>query len=312
MVYASNSGMERRKLWNELGAYKHITNGTAWVIMGDFNVTLEVHEHSNGTSMHTSDMIDFKKCVENVEIEDLVSSGFQFTWTKSLRNPNCETLKKLDRVMINEPFLDTFRTAHCVYLPYIISDHSPDVLVIPSGGTKRKKAFRMSNFITEKEEFLQVVKNEWEKNVNGFQMYKVIQKMKMLKHKLNYMSWKNGNVHNRVNVMREKIKIAQEEVDKNPLCEKTKKLSCILLQEYCEAMRDEESLLMQKAKVEWMKDGDRNTKFFHKIIKGRQHRSRIMNICDENGCCYEKEQVAVQFLEHFKKFFGTNDTVAEF
>ena len=59
--------------------------------MGDFNVTLEVNEHSNGTSMHTSDMIDFKKCVEDVEIEDLCSSGFQFTWTKSLRNPNCKT-----------------------------------------------------------------------------------------------------------------------------------------------------------------------------------------------------------------------------
>ena len=37
-----------------------------------------------------------------------------------------------------------------------------------------------------------------------------------------------------------------------------------------------------------------------------------MNICDENGCCYEKEQVAKQFLEHFKKFLGTSDTVAQF
>lgn len=160
IVYASNSGIERRKLWKELGAYKQIKNGTAWVIMGDFNVTLEVNEHSNGSSMHSSDMLDFKKCVEEVEVEDLLSSGFQYTWTKSLRNPECKTLKKLDRVMVNEAFLDTFRTAHSMFQPYIISDHSPAILIIPKGGVKKKKAFRMTNFITEKEEFLPVVKEE--------------------------------------------------------------------------------------------------------------------------------------------------------
>ncbi|PWA70121.1 RNA-directed DNA polymerase, eukaryota, Reverse transcriptase zinc-binding domain protein [Artemisia annua] len=134
IVYASNSGIERRKLWKELGSYKQVTNGTAWVILGDFNVTLEVNEHSNGTSVHSNDMIEFKNCVEEVEIDDLLSSGFQFTWTKSLRNPNCKTLKKLDRIMVNEYFLDIFRTAHSVFLPYIISDHSPAVLIIPKGG----------------------------------------------------------------------------------------------------------------------------------------------------------------------------------
>lgn len=312
IVYASNSGSERRKLWKELRSYKLVTNGTAWVILGDFNVTLDVSEQSNGSSVCSNDMIEFKSCVEEVEIDDLLSSGFHFTWTKSLRNPNCATLKKLDRVMVNEDFLDTFSSAHSVFLPYIISDHSPTVLIIPSGGKKKKSAFRMSNFITEKEEFLQLVRTEWEKDIAGFYMFKVSQKMKLLKHKLHKLSWKNGNVHERVNTLRESIKEAQQEVDKNPFNEDVKKKSCLLLQEYCEAVKDEESLLLQKAKIDWLKDGDRNTKFFHKIIKERQHKSRIMEICDENGKRYDKEQVAEQFLKHFTKFLGTKDNVAEF
>lgn len=173
IVYASNSGIERRQLWKEIEAYKQVTDGNSWVILGDFNVTLEVNEHSNGSSMHSTDMMEFKRCVEKVEIEDLLSSGFQYTWTKSLRNPNCKTLKKLERVMVNENFLDTFRTAHSVFLPYIISDHSPAILIIPNGGVKKKKAFRMSNFITKKEEFMLIIKKEWDKCINGFQMYKV-------------------------------------------------------------------------------------------------------------------------------------------
>ena len=91
IVYASNSGSERRKLWKELGSYKLVTNGTAWVILGDFNVTLDVSEQSNGSSVCSNDMIEFKSCVEEVEIDDLLSSGFHFSWTKSLMNPNCAT-----------------------------------------------------------------------------------------------------------------------------------------------------------------------------------------------------------------------------
>ncbi|GJT43974.1 RNA-directed DNA polymerase, eukaryota, reverse transcriptase zinc-binding domain protein [Tanacetum coccineum] len=108
-----------------------LRNEVEWVIHGDFNVTLEVKEHFNGSSVHTSDMTKLKNCVEKLEIEDVLSSGFQYTWTKSLKNPNCKTLKKLDRVMINENFLDKFPTTHSVFLPDLISDHSPAILTIP-------------------------------------------------------------------------------------------------------------------------------------------------------------------------------------
>lgn len=47
MIYASNSGIERRKLWKDL-EQKVVTTGNLWVILGDFNVTLNVNEHSNG------------------------------------------------------------------------------------------------------------------------------------------------------------------------------------------------------------------------------------------------------------------------
>ena len=49
-MYASNAGMERKNLWKDLKIQKHITNGTPWAILGDFNVTLTVNEHSNGSS----------------------------------------------------------------------------------------------------------------------------------------------------------------------------------------------------------------------------------------------------------------------
>ena len=133
------------------------------MISGDFNVTLDPKEHSNGSSISSNDMIEFRSCVEELEIEDMCSSGLQFTWTKSLRNPNSRTLKKLDRIMINEDFLDKYPDAHSIFMPYLISDHSPTIMIIPKGGVQKKKAFRMVNFVTEKKEFLPLVLSEWKK-----------------------------------------------------------------------------------------------------------------------------------------------------
>ncbi|GJS32356.1 hypothetical protein Tco_0530738 [Tanacetum coccineum] len=66
--------------------------------MGDFNVTMNAAEHSSGSSGKTVDMVEFNDAINIFEIEDICSSGFHFEWTKSLKNPQCKTLKKLDRI----------------------------------------------------------------------------------------------------------------------------------------------------------------------------------------------------------------------
>ncbi|GJS95347.1 ARID DNA-binding domain-containing protein [Tanacetum coccineum] len=77
-------------------------------------------------------------------------------------------------------------------------------------------------------------------------------------------------------------------------------------------MDDEYKLLSQKAKINWLKDGDKNTAFFHKVVKGRKHKSRIESIesiCDDNGVRYFGDDVPGQFLKHFQNFLRTERKV---
>ncbi|PWA39454.1 RNA-directed DNA polymerase, eukaryota, Reverse transcriptase zinc-binding domain protein [Artemisia annua] len=171
IVYASNSGSERRILWDDLILYKQAVGNNPWVIMGDFNVTLDISEHSAGGSHNNMDMNEFKEAVNKMEVDDICSSGFHFTWTKSLKNPNCNTLKKLDRILVNEEFINKFQNAYGVFLPYTISDHSPSVLIIKDGMPKKQRSFRFSNFIYDKEGFLETVKKEWDQEIHGCHMY---------------------------------------------------------------------------------------------------------------------------------------------
>ncbi|GJW76923.1 RNA-directed DNA polymerase, eukaryota, reverse transcriptase zinc-binding domain protein, partial [Tanacetum coccineum] len=160
-VYAANEGTERRLLWEELINENIYVNGNPWCVSGDWNVTLHPNEHSCGSSVMTSDMIEFQECINNVEVEDLCRTGLHFTWTKNLVSTKAGNLagilKKLDRVMANEVLIGQYPKAHAKFLPYIISDHTPSVLCIPTTNFKKPKAFRFSNFITGKEDFLPLV-----------------------------------------------------------------------------------------------------------------------------------------------------------
>ncbi|GKD76365.1 RNA-directed DNA polymerase, eukaryota, reverse transcriptase zinc-binding domain protein [Tanacetum coccineum] len=130
--------------------------------MGDFNVTLKPVEHSNGSSVMTSDMCEFRDAINSLEVEDLCSTGFRFTWTKTLKNPLNGTLKKLDRITMNDEFLGKFGQAHGMFFPYMVSDHSPSMLVIPNKIAKKKKSFRFANYVADKTDFLDIAKDVWD------------------------------------------------------------------------------------------------------------------------------------------------------
>ncbi|GKD65090.1 hypothetical protein Tco_1307198, partial [Tanacetum coccineum] len=67
-----------------------------------------------------------------------------------------------------------------------------------------------------------------------------------------------------VEALRDKLKAAQLDVSLFPHDVEKKKLAALTLDEYQEAMDDEEKLLFQCAKVDWLNEGDRTTAYFHK------------------------------------------------
>ncbi|GKA48634.1 RNA-directed DNA polymerase, eukaryota, reverse transcriptase zinc-binding domain protein [Tanacetum coccineum] len=152
--------------------HKQIAIGKPWVIGGDMNVILKTNEHSAGISFACSEMQEFNDYVNMIKVEDLCSSGLFFTLTKNLKKAregnDTGVLKKLDRVMA--------------------------VIVIPNGMKKKKKAFRFANFVADKEAFIPTIEKEWKKQIDGFQMFQLVKKMRSLKFYLRKLNWQNGNL----------------------------------------------------------------------------------------------------------------------
>ncbi|GKB34449.1 hypothetical protein Tco_0879391, partial [Tanacetum coccineum] len=62
-----------------------------------------------------------------------------------------------------------------------------------------------------------------------------------------------------------------------------------------------------KAKVEWISSGDRNTKYFYKVIASKRNISRIMSVCNDKGERFKGNLVVDQFVQHFQRFLGNNE-----
>ncbi|GJT94434.1 RNA-directed DNA polymerase, eukaryota, reverse transcriptase zinc-binding domain protein [Tanacetum coccineum] len=224
-------GIERRSLWDDLRRAKSTSRGCPWILMGDFNVTLKLEEHSAGGSKVNGEMLEFKECLNDIE--------------------------------------------------------------------------------RPKEEFISTVSNEWKNECEGYSMFKLVKKMKRMKIPMNNLAWKNGNIFQNVKNLEEKLKRSQEEVEANPYCKKAKENLSKIFQEYNVAVEDEEKLLAQKAKIKWLSEGDKNTIFFHNIIKSRMHSNRILEVCDNHGNWFDGDNVAMQFVKHFKSFLGDNKSTEQ-
>ena len=71
-------------------------------------------------------------------------------------------------------------------------------------------------------------------------------------------------------------------------------------------LEDEELYWGQSAKAHWLKEGDRNTKFFHAHASERRKQNTFLGLWDEHGkCCEEKETIARAAVDYFENIYST-------
>ncbi|XP_035838846.1 uncharacterized protein LOC118486474 [Helianthus annuus] len=314
--WTSNGGLcsrenkyhDRRSLWKDLCNFNALAREKPWIVLGDFNVALNMEDCLSGPSNHSIGMREFYDCVKETELLDILSHGIHYTWNQKPRE-GIGVMKKLDRVMGNLKFLELFPYGHALFKPARISDHSPCILKISSTARSKPKPFKFPNFIVTKAEFRQAVSCEWAKDVQGYSMFAVVKKIRNLKPIFRKILFRQGNLHERVADLRLKLDHIQQQVDANPLDLMLRDDHAKCLREFQTAAYDEECFLKQKAKVEWLCAGDANTAFFHKCVQSRNARNKISSIMDVQGNRYEGDQVRTAFLNHYTNFLGMEDQV---
>ncbi|GJT28157.1 putative RNA-directed DNA polymerase, eukaryota, reverse transcriptase zinc-binding domain protein [Tanacetum coccineum] len=302
-IYGHNRYSTRRVLWNNLCAHNHFIRQRPWCMLGDFNAALNLDDSTASSSRMDIAMREFKECIDEIEVKDISCTGLHYTWTQKPRGFD-GLFKKIDRVMGNNEFINMFMGAHAIFKPYRISDHAPAMLVIPTVTKPSPKPFKFANVTTSHSKFKEVVSEGWNMNSSGFWMFRLVKKLKNLKNPLRKLLHEHGNFHDNVVRLRAELDKVQTDLDLDPFNLDLREEEVAYVQAYNQAIVLEERFLQQKAKVLWLKEGDSNSAFFHKAVKGRVSRNRIDVVTDVEGNVFANENVSTAFVTHYESFLG--------
>ncbi|GKU94304.1 hypothetical protein SLEP1_g7819 [Rubroshorea leprosula] len=142
--------------------------------------------------------------------------------------------------------------------------------------------------------------------VNGWNEYRLKEKLKETKKMLKVWS-KNMTSEIDLGIQRNIDSIASidKKCEVRPLSPKDIKVRRLNFLDLWKNQRIKESMWRQKARKTWISDGDANTKFFHKCVKGRRRINDIASIMVGSECLEEvnnmKEGVANYFETLFKE-----------
>ncbi|GKC93943.1 hypothetical protein Tco_1159385 [Tanacetum coccineum] len=272
-IYGHNRYTHRRALWDNLCVHKNYVRARPWCLIGDFNAALFLVDSMAGSSMVDIAMREFKECVDEIEVMDILSSGLQFTWNQKPKGFD-GLLKKIDRVLVNMQLMSLFKP----------------------------KPLKFSHVLTQHRRFKEVVNEGWALEVLGFCMFHLIKKLKNLKKPFLKLFYDQGNLHDNVNRLRMELDIVQADLDSDPFNVELREEEVSYVQAYNNAIIMQERFLKHKAKNLWLKEGDSNSAYFHKAVKGRVSRSRINVVTDSVGTIYENERVADAFIAHYEVF----------
>ncbi|MCH84849.1 RNA-directed DNA polymerase (Reverse transcriptase), partial [Trifolium medium] len=133
------------------------------------------------------------------------------------------------------------------------------------------------------------------------------QKLKMLKDKLKIWNKDTfGNVHNMVKQAEIKLKVVQDRIDSDGHSELLLNLEKSAQLDLNNALNIEEMFWYEKSRINWHIDGDRNTKYFHRMAKIKSSTKMINAIRDGDTVLTEPSEVAIHIVNHFQNLFSSN------
>ncbi|XP_022558258.1 uncharacterized protein LOC111206163 [Brassica napus] len=209
---------------------------------------------------------------------------------------------RLDRAVGNVDWHEKFPHSAVKYMRLWGSDHRPilaDILIKP---TRRSKKFKFDKRWLDNEELRQVILEGW-KSPDLPPNVSIMEHISSCRRAL--CEWRRQNNVNSAKLVEElKEKVEGLYADDNATTEEI----AAALKELSYALKAEEMFWKQKSRVFWLREGDRNTKFFHALTKQRRARNKITQLLDENGNIVEDEEGLVAIAtSYFRQNFESSN-----
>lgn len=282
-VYASCLKRIRVQLWEHLDqvSARVTQNNDLWMISGDLNIIAHTQEKQGGRDPDLGAIHDFQDCVMRNGLFDAGYVGDPFTWCNN-RKGRERIWQRIDRTLYNLQVQTSFPSASVTHLPRISSDHSPLLIRLEQVLPKSSSGFIFQRMWVDHPDFSSLVANDWSSPVTGSPGMVLHKKLARLKKTLTHWNWNSfGNLFVRKREVQADIQKLESQLQQgwaDSVHQEWESRSRELVQ--IEAWENE--MLCNKARLDWARDGDRNSKYFHAVIRERRKR-KLTQLTLANG-----------------------------
>ncbi|XP_074299467.1 uncharacterized protein LOC141630577 [Silene latifolia] len=259
MVYGFNRLADRAILWHSIKTMKGCINGP-WVVMGDFNNVLAMNERI-GSEVSFFEVRSFVECVDVCGLNDIPAQGAFFTWTNKQEVGDLK-FSRIDRALVTDEWLLQFPNTITMFHPEGLFDHCPCTMTMNPDVARNKTTFKYFNMWGKDPGFLKIIQEVWNIPLYGYKMFQLAKRLKMLKKPLkdlNSEAYAGIETSSKVALLHLHRMQGQLQLDPTNLGFQQQ------VKEATELYRDREgalrSFLSQKAKAQWLSEGDDNTLF---------------------------------------------------
>ena len=276
-----------------------------WCCFGDFNEIVRSSEKSGHRNQSESQMQRFRAVIDECGFLDLGFRGLPFTWCNN-RCGSATTWLRLDRFMATNEWIQLFSSAAVDHIECTTSDHKPicmntHPMQVPR---PRQKLFKFEDMWRMHPDCEPVVTQAWVPKTKGSPLAQVKTKIQRCGEELN--RWSRAQFGNITKLLKEKTKLLrQAEVDSTLGYGHETVIS--IRQEVNDLLLKEEKMWQQRSRVSWLKEGDRNTKYFHNRASQRRQRNSIQTLIREDGeIVTGSEAIGTQFTDYYQALFTAN------
>nr|XP_027103170.1 uncharacterized protein LOC113724469 [Coffea arabica] len=212
--------------------------------------------------------------------------------------------KRLDRFLVNGACLDLSDAISVLHLTRHPSDHAPLKISFVTRLDNKPRPFCFLNVWTSKPELIEVIRQAWNQDVDGPPLQVLCSKLLATRRAI--QSWNKqhfGNVIDSVHSAKMAVQWAEEMVDQDDSEECQIELNKAQAK-LCHALLIEEQFWRQKARVKWLQEGDRNSRYFHAVVRQRRVQGMIHHIKNSNGVWVDTDDdIALEATTYFHDLF---------
>ncbi|KAL2245871.1 uncharacterized protein LOC105178633 [Sesamum indicum] len=253
------------------------------LIMGDFNCVKSPEEKQLGVAPTWYELKDFMDCCAALGLLDVPTTGCYYTWYSN--NGSNPMWCKLGRVLYNNEWLEA--GLHCgthFNPPGCLSNHSPGIVTIFDHTPTKPKPFHFFNMWADHPNFLTTVEQRWNLNVEETPQFSLCERLKALKGALKVFNTQHySHIFTRAKEADLALQDAQNQLESNPGDVTLRESLGDLRKKVVFLVEAERHFFYHKAKIHYLKEGDRNTKFFHDMVKRNAARNSITVVTRADG-----------------------------